>query len=192
MDLDTEEQPKRHMAQPGLEHSLGELLGQNLPQGEARKSGTTMVPVRVPAWCAAVVQGTFKTRTSQEVSTVSPGSAPRSAVGHLDPQFRHPTLEGLRGSIAAVNAPPSSANPDGQGMCLRCGRHKIKGLVHWQNQASTGGEKQPLPRMGAPISGTLPHILCGRTCAQGPGTPIQNMEAIKARTTSLCARALLR
>ena len=151
VDLDTGEQPKRPMAQPGLEHSVGKLLGQNLPQGEEGKPGTTMVPMRVPAWGATVVQRTFKTRTTQEVSTVSPGSAPRSAVGHLDPQFRHPTLEGLRGSIAAVNAPTNSANPDGQGMCLRCGRHKIKGLVHRQNQAGTGGEKQPLPRMGAPV-----------------------------------------
>ncbi len=192
MDLDTEEQPKRHMAQPGLEHSLGKLLGQNLPQREARKSGTTMVPMRVLGWCPAAVQRTFETRTSQEVSNVSPGNTPRTAVGHLDPQLRHPALEGLRGSIAAINAPRDSANPDGQGMCLRCSRHKIKGLVHRQNQAGTGGEKQPLPWMGPPFQGTRPHILCGRTCPQGPGTPIQNMEAIKARTTTVCARALLR
>ena len=192
MDLDTKEQPKRHMAHPRLDYSLGRFLGQNLPRRRTGKPGATLVPVRVHGWPPADVQGTFKTRTGQEVSDVSSGCSPRPAVGHLDPQFRKPALEGLRNYTVAVNAPRDGGKPDGQGLCLRRSGHEIKGLVHRQNQADPGGKKQPFPRMGPSIQGACAHSLCCRTCPQGPGTPIQSMEAFKARTTSVCARSLLR
>ena len=56
----------------------------------------------------------------------------------------------------------------------------------------SGGKETAFPRMGPSIQGACAHSLCCRTCPQGPGTPIQSMEAVKARTTSVCARALLR
>ena len=180
------------MAQPRLEHSLGKFLGQNLPRRKTRKPGTTLVPVRVLGWLSAVVQRTFKTGTCQEFSDVSSSSTPCLAMGHLDPQLRNPTLERLCNSIVAVDAPRDGGKQNGQGLCLRRSGHKIKGLVHRQNQAGSGGKKQPFPRMGPSIQGACAHSLCCRTCPQGPGTPIQSMEALKARTTSLCARALLR